>query len=120
MRISSETPGSISLAGLRMRPVKTSLGSVISADTLFEFAQTGHVVSARYAGGRIVLGVLAGIVDGSSLEFRYAQVDENEHVQGGRSECDIAFGANGRLQLTERFTWDSDAGSGVNVLEIVD
>ena len=109
-----------SLAGLRMRPIATCTGSVISADTLFEFAQTGNVISARYAGGRIVVGVLAGTIDGSSVAFRYAQVDDECHVQGGRSECQISLSADGRLQLTERFTWESGAGSGVNVLESVE
>ena len=114
-------PGSsTSLAGLRMRPVETSIGSVISADTLFEFSQTGEVVSAVYSGGRIVLGTLVGIIDGPSLIFRYAQVAQDHQVHGGRSECHISMSANGRLQLTERFTWDSAAGSGVNVLEAVE
>ena len=108
------------LDGLRMRPVQTSAGSVISGETLFEFSQDDQVVSARYAGGEIVLGTLVGIVDGPSLVFRYAQVDRGLNVHGGHSQCEIGLSPAGRLQLAEHFTWDSAAGGGINILETVD
>ncbi|HEY7499168.1 MAG TPA: hypothetical protein VH740_11675 [Vicinamibacterales bacterium] len=109
-----------SLHGTRMRPVRTTVSSVISRETLFEFTQEGDVVFARYAGGRIVLGALVGVRDGADVVFRYAQVDAGGSVQGGRSECTLSITATGRLQIEERFTWASDAGNGVNVLEIVE
>jgi hypothetical protein len=103
-----------------MRPVSTGPGSVIDGRTLFEFAQTDHIVSARYAGGRVVLGVLVGILDAPGLTFRYAQVHDDGELHGGRSECELSSGPDGRLRLTERFTWDAERGSGVNVLEQVE
>jgi hypothetical protein len=116
----SADPPALSLSGVRMRPVTTSAGSVISAETLFEFTQNGPVVSARYTGGRIVLGVLVGVLHSTRLTFRYAQVHDAGDVHGGRSDCDLSRDANGRLRLTEHFTWDADLGSGTNVLESLD
>jgi hypothetical protein len=108
-----------SLNGTRMRPVRTSASSIISRDTLFEFTQDGQVVSARYAGGRIVLGALVGVREGDILTFRYAQVHADGNLEGGRSECRVSTSANGLMQIEERFTWDSEAAQGVNVLEAV-
>jgi hypothetical protein len=116
----SADPPALSLDGVRMRPIATSAGSVISAETVFEFTQNGPIVSARYTGGRIVLGVLVGVLDSTRLTFRYAQVHDDSGVNGGRSDCDLSRDANGRLRLTEHFTWDADLGSGTNVLESLD
>ena len=108
----------VSLHGKRLRPVRTSAASVISGDTVFEFVQEGHVVFARYAGGRIVCGALVGILNGASLTFRYAQADRDGNLQGGRSECDVVT-VDGRVQIEERFTF-AGAESGVNVLETIE
>ncbi len=61
----------LSLYGVRMRAVSGSEGAAVSAETLFEFEQTGDLFSARYRGGEIADGYLIGkLHSGGELEFR--------------------------------------------------
>jgi hypothetical protein len=108
-----------SLDGVRMRAVVTAGAGEVNADTLFTFAQQAFTVSARYAGGTVRLGHLVGTLTSDRLEFRYAQVDRDGHVDGGHSVCDIVRLADGRVRLVEHFQWESRVGSGTNVLEEV-
>ena len=84
---------------------------------MFEFTQNGQVVAARYAGGGIRRGYLVGRRDGAAIEFRYAQVDDAGHVDGGRSTAELTLLDDGRYQLTEYFQWDTRPGRGTNVFE---
>jgi len=112
-------PAELSFAGLRMRAVATASGGEVDRDTLFVFGQDGSTVWARYAGGNVRLGYLAGTLLGRRLEFRYAQVDRTGRVDGGVSACDVEVLPDARMRLLEHFTWASRAGSGTNVLEEV-
>lgn len=107
----------ISLDGIRMHVVSTAEEGEVNAETLFEFAQGGSVVSARYAGGKVRLGYLVGTMSADGLCFRYAQVDNAGRLDGGYSTCEIGRTAEGRIQLAEHFKWDSREGSGTNIYE---
>jgi hypothetical protein len=103
------------LDGVRMRAAAATPNGVVDADTVFEFAQQGDVVSAHYAGGSIQVGYLVGQLRENQLQFRYAQVDRNGRVDSGHSLGALEMLPDGRLQLTEWFQWDSRDGGGTNV-----
>ena len=108
-----------SLDGVEMRAVDELSEGLITSATLFTFAESSSVVSARYAGGRIVLGYLIGRRTSGGIEFSYVQTDATGRIDSGQSRCDLAVLPDGRLRLTEHFQWSSLAGEGVNVLEEV-
>jgi hypothetical protein len=110
----------ISLDGVRMRVVSTGEGGEVNAETLFEFAQDGSVVSARYAGGHVRLGYLVGTISAEGINFRYAQVGQDGRLDGGYSFCEMSRMADGRIRLLEHFKWDSRVGSGANVFEEIE
>jgi hypothetical protein len=62
-----------SLDGVEMRAVDHLSEGLITAATLFTFAESNAVVSARYAGGHIVLGYLIGKRTSDGIEFSYVQ-----------------------------------------------
>lgn len=64
-----------SLDGVEMRVVDQLSEGLLTAATLFTFAESNAVVSARYAGGRIVLGYLIGKRTSDGIEFSYVQSD---------------------------------------------
>lgn len=106
------------LHGIRMRVVATAANGVVGADTVFVFQQRGRLVTASYAGGRIVAGFLAGRWEQDGrLFFRYAQVTVDESVESGRSFATLARTPMGKLRLEENFVWESKPGSGTNVFE---
>ena len=106
----------ISLDGVKMRVVSTAEGGEVGAGTVFEFAQDGPVVSARYAGGKVYLGYLVGVLSAEGLSFRYAQVGADGRLDGGYSTCEIGLTGEGKLRLIEHFNWDSRDGSGATSL----
>jgi hypothetical protein len=100
-----------------MRCVQTAPNGVVGRDTLFHFSQTDNRVEAHYAGGRITTGYLVGLVEGVELRFRYCQISDQLRIDSGESRCRVESTGDGRLRIIESFTWESQAGSGVNIFE---
>lgn len=112
--------GPISLHGVRMRPVAGSEAAAVSAETLFEFEQTGDLFSARYRGGEIADGYLIGRLQTSgALWFRYVQADRSGRIDAGASTGAVNRLPDGRRQLVENFRWATRPEAGRNVLEEV-
>ncbi len=107
---------SFNLDGLRMNAPVTAPGGVINAETIFEFTQTGNITEARYAGGRVTVGHLVGVVSGDSLEFRYAQVHDDGSLHGGHSSCTLERADDGKVRIVERYTW-AGGETGTNVIQ---
>lgn len=106
-----------SLDGRRFRARGEVAGGDVSADTTFEFSQQDNVISARYAGGSVVLGFLVGRHLGETVEFRYAQLTTSGDTASGHSVDRIEVLPDGRLLLHEEWEWDSRDGAGTSVLE---
>ena len=104
----------INLDRRRFGVAETAAAGVVSAATRLELVQRGSRLLGRYAGGPIERGRLVGDVAGGVVRFRYAQREAGGEIHGGRSVCDLTRLEDGRLCLTEHFTWETRAGSGVN------
>ena len=111
------TPSPVNLSGKRMFVSQTADGGEVSRETIFTFQQDGNLVSARYEGGRIRLGLLVGLMHDNRLEFRYVQTDVAGNLDAGKSVCDIRHDDQGRLVLHEHFEWATRPGGGENIFE---
>jgi hypothetical protein len=107
----------LSLNGLKMHVVSTAEVGEVNRDTIVDFSQEGSIISARYTGGKVRLGFLVGTINGRTGSFRYAQVDNEGHIDGGTSSYEIERTDAGRMRLVEHFKWDSRPGSGTNIFE---
>ena len=105
------------LDGVRMNVVKTASTGVVNAETIFDFQQKGHVVTAVYRGGAVIEGRLVGMVDGPQLTFRYCQAEKSGALDGGVSECELQRMVDGRIRIVERFQWESRKAAGENIFE---
>ncbi len=112
-------PAAVNIDGVRMFVSSTGKGGVVDVNTRIAFSQRGSRVVGRYQGGRVRRCVLVGAVSGAVLTFRYLQVEVSGDVHGGRSTCDIARTAGGRLRIIERFAWTTREGRGTNVFDEV-
>lgn len=99
-----------------MIATQTAPGGAINQETVFQFSQSGDVVEARYAGGRVTIGRLIGVVTDSTLEFRYTQLHEDNSLHGGHSSCQLERQADDKLRIIEHYQW-ADGGSGTNIIE---
>ena len=109
----------ITLNEIRMRVVRTAEIGVVNAETLFTFKQSGSIVSAEYAGGKVQMGYLIGVISSDILRFRYVQLDKEGRLDGGTSNCEISRTESGRIRLVEHFEWESREGAGINIFEQV-
>ncbi len=107
----------MNLDGRKMRAVQTAPNGKIGWETIFHFSQTGNVVEAHYAGGRITTGYLTGILHKTALSFRYCQISDLSEIEGGASLCHLEQTQDGRVRVIESFAWESQSGGGVNIIE---
>lgn len=119
-RQETPSPRALSLDGRKFNVTETAADGVVDSKTVFDFHQEGDLVWAEYAGGPIRKGCLVGTLKGNLLRFRYAQLQDNNTLDGGTSECSIEQADTGELKIVESFSWESRDGSGKNVFtEIV-
>ncbi len=103
----------------RFAPLTNSDNGETSSETIFEYRQTGNVLTARYAGGKIISGHLIGVVapDGS-IDMRYHQVNENGQLMTGSCQSMPEILPNGKLRLHENWQWTSgDLSAGQSIIE---
>ncbi|MEO8621828.1 MAG: hypothetical protein ABI625_12235 [bacterium] len=107
----------IDFDGLTMFVSSTAATGVVSGETHLHFTQRGRRVVARYAGGQVARGWLAGRCVDSTLRFRYAQREDDGRIHAGDSVCEVVRRADGRLRVIEHFTWRTREATGTNVFD---
>lgn len=105
--------------GRKFKPVTNTDNGETSADTVFHYVQQGKVLTAEYAGGRIVKGQLIALVDDAgNLDMRYQQVNDRGELMTGICRSRPELLPNGKIRLHETWQWTSGDGShGHSVLE---
>ena len=105
----------------QFRAVSNSENGEIEAGVLFNYMQTGDVVTCSYSGGKIHYGHLLAKVDNQGrLDMRYHQLNSNGDLMTGICVSTPETMPNGKLRLHERWHWTSgDLSHGESVLEEV-
>jgi hypothetical protein len=107
----------INLNNVKMNVIKTAGNGVVNELTIFSFSQDGDLVTAFYSGGQILKGYLVGIMKRNKLIFSYCQLQADDKMDNGQSECNVLI-ENGKIRLEEHFTWNSRNGEkGINIFQ---
>jgi hypothetical protein len=103
------------------RPVHNTQNGETSGDTIFHYQQNGNIVTANYAGGKIIKGHLIGLVDEQgNIEMRYHQVNSKGELMTGTCRSSPQLLPNGKIRLHERWQWTSgDQSAGTSIIEEV-
>ena len=103
----------------RFRPIQNSENGETSEQTIFEYKQTGNILTSDYKGGQIVKGHLIGLVDENGhIEMRYHQVNVKGELMTGVCHSKPELQKNGKIRLYEKWQWTSgDKSSGESILE---
>jgi hypothetical protein len=107
----------VSLDGRWFRAVEDVEGGDVGPETMFRYAEEDGEIWAMYVGGRIRRGYLVGTRDGNTLDFRYAQLNEDGKTSTGHATSTINTLPDGRLRLEESWQWESRKGSGTSAVE---
>lgn len=103
----------------RFRPVQNSENGETTEETIFEYEQTGNILTSNYKGGKIIKGHLIGLVDeNGNIEMRYHQVNTKGELMTGICSSKPKLTSNGKIRLYEEWKWTSvDKSSGKSILE---
>lgn len=103
----------------KFKPVVNSDNGETSGETIFHYEQSGNILRAAYAGGRILFGHLLGLVDvHGHIDMRYHQVNDRGELMTGICQSTPEIMPNGKIRLHETWTWTSgDGSSGQSILE---
>ena len=103
----------------QFRPVQNSENGETSEETIFEYKQSGEILTAEYKGGDILKGHLIGLVDAAgTIDMRYHQVNNKGELMTGVCKSTYGLLPNGKIRLYEDWQWTSgDRSKGKSVLE---
>lgn len=103
----------------KFRPVSNSENGEVDAETIFEYKQSGTILTCRYSGKVIIEGHLLGIVDeDGKIEMRYHQINRAGQLMAGKCHSIPEQLPDGRIRLHEKWQWTSgDESYGESVLE---
>ena len=99
-----------------MNVIETAANGVVNKDTVFLFTQKDGVVTAQYSGGKVLQGFLVGRIADDKVQFSYCQLQTDGKLDHGNSLCEVGKTQEGKITLTEHFTWGSrNEKEGVNI-----
>lgn len=103
----------------KFRPVSNTANGETDNETIFHYKQEGNILSAEYAGGRIVKGQLIGLVgEEGELNFCYQQVNDKGEIMTGSCISTPELLPDGKLRLHEKWKWTSgDLSEGESIIQ---
>ncbi len=121
----SETKGdpiimsTINYNNRKFSAVQNTENGETSAETVFHYHQEGNILSAEYAGGKIVKGHLIGLVDeDGNINMRYHQINSAGELMTGICQSKPEILDNRKIRLHEIWEWTSgDRSSGKSIVE---
>ena len=105
----------------KFRPVQNTPNGETTGETIFEYQQTGRILTSEYSGGKIQKGHLIGLVDeNGNIDMRYHQVNDKGQLMTGICSSTPEILANGKIRLHETWQWTSgDKSKGESIIEEV-
>jgi hypothetical protein len=109
----------INYNGKKFRPVSNTENGDTSSETIFEYQQTGNILTSKYRGGDIVEGHLMALVDeNGNIDMRYHHINTAGEIMTGICRSTPEILVNGKIRLHEKWRWTSgDFSEGESVLE---
>jgi len=103
----------------KFKAVRNTANGETSSETIFNYQQTGSILTASYRGGSIVRGQLIGLVDNQGgIEMRYRHMNQQGELLTGKCTSQPEIMENGKIRLLETWQWTSgDLSKGNSILE---
>jgi hypothetical protein len=109
----------INYDGRRFRSVENSDTGQVGSETVFDYHQSGNIVTAEYRGGEIAEGHLIAVCDAEGrLDMRYHHVNSLGELMTGICVSTPEILIDGRIRLREEWQWTCGSGDkGRSVVE---
>jgi GNAT superfamily N-acetyltransferase len=89
----------------------------VNTETVFDFLQNNELIYAEYTGGKVRYGELFGVIENDTIYFYYNQENIAGQKNQGSSKDIIKMLDNNKLQLIDRWEWQSKNGQGECLLQ---
>lgn len=101
------------------RPIQNTENGETSTETIFHYQQEGNVLTSHYAGGKVKMGHLVGVVDKNGvIDMRYHQINSSDELMTGMCTSVPEIMPNGKIRLHETWQWTSgDYSKGESIVE---
>ncbi|WP_232835142.1 n-acetylglutamate synthase [Pleomorphovibrio marinus] len=109
----------INYNGKKFKVESNSSGGELEEGLVFEYWQSGMVLSCTYSGSTILSGHILGKVDteNGELHFVYHQINTEEELSSGKCHSKPEWLPDGRIRLHESWSWISGkSGKGKSTL----
>ncbi len=102
----------------KFRVFENSENGETTTEMIFEYKQSGNILTSQYSGDQILSGHLIGLVDESGkIEMCYHQVNIKGELMTGLCSSKPELTKNGKIKLHEKWEWTSgDKSKGESVL----
>ncbi|WP_298904539.1 n-acetylglutamate synthase [uncultured Psychroserpens sp.] len=91
--------------------IDNSENGKVNADTIFEYKQQGHVVTADYYGGTVTYGKIIAILKDDILDMRYQCITSDNQLKTGKAIATISTLENGKIKLALNWEWLDDSNA---------
>ncbi|RIA10616.1 hypothetical protein OE09_2488 [Flavobacteriaceae bacterium MAR_2010_72] len=99
--------------------LKTTINGETTEDTIFNYKQTGNILTSKYSGGNILEGHLIGLVSSNGeIDIRYHQINLKGDLMTGVCKSIPEVLKSGKIRLHEQWQWTSgDKSKGNSIIE---
>ena len=103
----------------RFKVLENSENGETTKQMIFEYKQTGNILTSEYSGGKIIKGHLIGLVDeNGNIDMRYHQINNKGEIMTGICKSKPEILENGKVRLNESWEWTSgDKSKGKTIIE---
>lgn len=101
------------------RAISNTANGETGSETIFQYQQEAHLVSATYSGGSIIFGhLIATINEDGELDMLYHHMNDEGMLRAGICHSVPQLMENGKIRLFEKWRWTNGDGSeGESILE---
>jgi hypothetical protein len=109
----------INYNGRKFKGVSNVAHGQVSNETVFQYSQNEHILTATYSGGSIREGYMLGLVlADNSLQFVYHHIDIDGNIKSGQCTSIPEILYDGHIRLYETWEWTyGGEGKGESVVE---
>jgi len=109
----------INYHGRKFAGISNAAHGQVNSDTVFQYQQNEHILTAKYKGGLIREGYMLGLVnEDNTLQFVYHHIDIEGNIKSGHCISTPELLPDGRIRLHERWQWTyGGEGKGESVVE---
>lgn len=85
--------------------VQNSANGTATSNTIFEYKQTGNLVTADYSGGGVKYGKIIAKLENDTLHMLYQCMTNEDLLKAGKATAKVSLNPQSKIRLTLKWEW---------------